>query len=191
VDTNDPVLTTNDLAAASSAPNRRRFLSLCTDALVAVMGLLLAVPIVAYVCAPFRKRQDGSGGTTYIELGAVNDLPVGEWRLLSLEVVRQDGWDKAKQRHAVWVRRGEGSHPDVAVLSPICPHLGCPVNWYPDKKEFVCPCHGGTFDANGQHISGPPPRSLDPLPHEIHDGQLLVKWEDFKIGVAQRIVVEV
>jgi len=32
---------------------------------------------------------------------------------------------------------------------------------------------------------------MDPLPYEIHDGQLWVMWEDFKIGVAQRIPVEV
>ena len=176
---------------ASSTTNRRRFLSLCTDALLAFIGVLLAIPVFAYVSAPFRRRRVGSEGTSYVEVGVVNDLPVGEWRLLSLEVVRQDGWDKAQERHAVWVRRDDGSHPELTVLSPICPHLGCPVNWYPSQKEFICPCHGGTYNANGQYISGPPPRSMDPLPYEIHDGQLWVKWEDFKIGVAQRIPVEV
>jgi menaquinol-cytochrome c reductase iron-sulfur subunit len=126
-----------------------------------------------------------------VEVAAVNDLPVGEWRLLSLEVVHQDGWDKTRQQHSVWVRRDDNSHPEVTVLSPICPHLGCHVNWYPALKEFICPCHGGSYNANGKYIAGPPPRSMDPLPYEIHDGQLWVRWEDFKIGVAQRISVEV
>ncbi len=177
---------------ADSTTNRRRFLRLCTDALLAVIGLLLAIPVFGYMSAPFlRKRRGGSGGTAYVELGPINDLSVGEWRLLSLEVVREDGWEKARQRHAVWVRRDGNSDAELTVLSPICPHLGCPVNWHPDVKEFICPCHGGTFDAKGQHIAGPPPRSMDPLPYEIHDGQLWVKWEDFKIGVARRIPVEV
>ena len=174
---------------AGSTPNRRRFLNLCTDALLAVIGLLLAIPVFGYMSAPFRRRGGGSAKASSVRVGAVDDLPVGEWRLVSLEVLHQDGWDKARQRHAVWVRRDDASH--LTVLSSICPHLGCPVNWYPDRKEFICPCHGGTFNANGQHIAGPPPRSMDPLPYEIHDGQLAVGWEDFKIGVAQRIPVEV
>ena len=172
--------------------DRRRFLHLCTDALLAIIGLLLAIPVFGYMSAPFlRKPRGESGETSYVELGPLNNLPVGEWRLLSLDVVRQDGWEKDKQRHAVWVRRDGNSQAEVLVLSPICPHLGCPVNWHSDRKEFICPCHGGTFDANGQHIAGPPPRSMDPLPYEIHDGQLSVRWEDFKIGVAQCIPVEV
>jgi menaquinol-cytochrome c reductase iron-sulfur subunit len=172
--------------------DRRRCLCLCTDALMAVIGLLLAIPVFGYMSSPFlRKRRGGSGKASYVELGPLNDLPVGEWRLLSLDVVRQDGWEKARQRHAVWVRRNGDSHPEVTILSPICPHLGCPVNWRPDRKEFICPCHGGTFDANGQQIAGPPPRSMDPLPYDIQDGKLWVNWEDFKIGVAQRIPVEV
>ena len=52
---------------------------------------------------------------------------------------------------------------EIEVLSSICPHLGCPLNWHPDHAEFVCPCHGGVFDAHGRHVAGPPPRSMDPF----------------------------
>jgi|SRR5579872_4448597 len=177
---------------ANSTTTRRRFLRFCTDALLAVIGLLLAIPVFGYMCAPFLRKRGGQGtATSYVDLGSLDGLVVGEWRLLSLEVVQQDGWEKARQRHAVWVRRNANANPEVTVLSPICPHLGCPVNWHPDQKEFICPCHGGTFDADGQHVSGPPPRSMDPLPYEVHDGQLRVRWEDFRIGVAQRIPVVV
>jgi quinol---cytochrome c reductase iron-sulfur subunit, bacillus type len=156
-----------------------------------VISLLLAIPIFGYVCAPFlNKRRREGPGPSFVELGLLDDIPVGEWRLLSLKVVQQDGWEKDQHRHAVWVRRNGGGHPKVIVLSPICPHLGCPVNWLPDRKEFLCPCHGGTFDAEGRHVAGPPPRSLDPLPFEIRDGHLWVQWEDFRIGVAQRIPVQ-
>ena len=106
-----------------------------------------------------------------------------------MEIVRQDGWTKGRERHSVWARRPENGANEVEVLSPICPHLGCPINWYSDKKEFICPCHAGTFNAEGQHVSGPPPRSMDPLPFEVRAGHLWVRWEEFKIGVAQRIPV--
>lgn len=42
------------------------------------------------------------------------------------------------------------------VLSNVCPHLGCRVHWKPEEGQFVCPCHMGIFDADGQAVSGPP-----------------------------------
>lgn len=123
------------------------------------------------------------------DLGPLSALPEGKWQLVPLKIVSQDGWIKAKEQHAVWVRRPENAEQKVEVLSPLCPHLGCPINWFPDKAEFMCPCHGGVFNANGKHLTGPPPRSMDPLSFEVRDGHLWVRWEEFKIGTAQRIPV--
>lgn len=44
-------------------------------------------------------------------------------------------------------------------LSLICTHNGCTVN-YRGTAGFNCPCHGGTFDANGNVTGGPPPSPL-------------------------------
>ena len=41
-------------------------------------------------------------------------------------------------------------------LSDVCPHLGCKVHWESTGGEFVCPCHDGHFDADGNPVSGPP-----------------------------------
>lgn len=41
-------------------------------------------------------------------------------------------------------------------LSDVCPHLGCKVHWDANGSEFVCPCHDGHFDAEGNPVSGPP-----------------------------------
>jgi Rieske Fe-S protein len=48
------------------------------------------------------------------------------------------------------------------VLSSSCAHLGCPVRWEvtEDRGEFLCPCHGGLYDINGEYVGGPPPRGL-------------------------------
>jgi Rieske Fe-S protein len=91
-------------------------------------------------------------------------------------------------RHAVWVRRGPGER-EVTVLSSLCPHLGCPVNWQAERAEFFCPCHGGAFDPAGRNVAGPPPRALDALEFEVRTGRLWVRWQEFKSGVAERVAV--
>ena len=170
--------------------HRRRFLSSCTGVLIGVIGLLSAVPILGYCLAPLRrKRDEEAAGASFVDLGPLEDLPIGEWKLLSLEMVQHDGWEEVRQRHAVWVHRPGESGREVAVLSPICSHLGCPINWYPDQSRFLCPCHGGVFDADGRHRSGPPLRSMDPLDFQIRVGRLWVRWQDFKIGVARRVPI--
>lgn len=67
------------------------------------------------------------------------------------------------------------------ILSNSCAHLGCPVRWLiiEGEGEFLCPCHGGIYDLNGDYIAGPPPRGMYGYPvTEIRDnGRLYVKHE--------------
>jgi cytochrome b6-f complex iron-sulfur subunit len=44
------------------------------------------------------------------------------------------------------------------VISAICTHLGCTVQWR--GTEFDCPCHGSRFRPDGSVIGGPAPRPL-------------------------------
>jgi cytochrome b6-f complex iron-sulfur subunit len=66
------------------------------------------------------------------------------------------------------------SADDLNVLSATCSHLGCLVNYQREKKEFLCPCHGGRYDLKGKNIAGPPPAPLTRLPHRIENGVVLV-----------------
>ncbi len=59
-------------------------------------------------------------------------------------------------------------------FSPVCTHLGCIVRWHGDKKQFICPCHKGTFDMNGRVVSGPPQRPLDEMKLTVKGGDVLV-----------------
>ena len=176
----------------NNGDSRRSFLSFLTKALAGVIGLCLAAPAVAYVTSPlWKKRGAGGSGPDFSDAGALADLPVGEWRAVTVEVVRRDGWETTRTRRTVWVRRSAEGDSAIAILSPICPHLGCPINWSPDRGAFVCPCHKGTFDGDGAMVSGPPPRGMDALAWEVRAGRLFVRWQDFKIGVATPSPVEV
>ncbi len=44
------------------------------------------------------------------------------------------------------------------VISAVCTHLGCTVQWRED--EFACPCHGSRFSSDGTVTGGPAPRPL-------------------------------
>jgi cytochrome b6-f complex iron-sulfur subunit len=66
-------------------------------------------------------------------------------------------------------------------LSARCTHLGCMVVWNRDHRMFLCPCHGGKFDAEGRNVEGPPPRPLDLLALRLDDGGFLVVDQDIII----------
>ncbi len=59
---------------------------------------------------------------------------------------------------SIWVGRHSSGY---AVLSARCTHEGCTVDWKRDAEVFVCPCHGGRFDAEGRVLQGPPKLPLD------------------------------
>jgi Rieske Fe-S protein len=66
------------------------------------------------------------------------------------------------------------------VLSNSCAHLGCPVRWLVNAEgegEFLCPCHGGIYDINGNWVGGPPPRGMYSYPEVKieEDGMVYVK----------------
>lgn len=63
-------------------------------------------------------------------------------------------------------------------LSARCTHLGCLVVWNRDHRMFLCPCHGGKFDAEGRNVEGPPPRPLDQLSLRLDDNGILVVDQD-------------
>jgi menaquinol-cytochrome c reductase iron-sulfur subunit len=172
---------------------RRGFLTYLTELLLLTIGILMAIPAVAYLSAPVRRRPgDDAAEPNLSDAGPLADIPLDQWHLVALDIVRQDGWKKTRVKQSVWVRRDGASEQAIRILSPICPHLGCPVNWHTDQKEFKCPCHGGIFDVTGKHVAGPPPRNMDPLlDFKVLNGHLWIRWQDFKIGVSECIPVSV
>ncbi len=69
----------------------------------------------------------------------------------------------------------------LVALSNTCPHLGCKVHWEGEKNRFLCPCHDGVFDPEGNPVSGPPASEGTPLgKYEIaeKDGQVYLVFEE-------------
>jgi len=74
------------------------------------------------------------------------------------------------------------------VVSAVCTHLGCTVQWRQDSGEFVCPCHGSHFDAAGDVVGGPAPRPLPCLALTLAPDGLLVVDSATEVGRGFRLV---
>jgi cytochrome b6-f complex iron-sulfur subunit len=59
-------------------------------------------------------------------------------------------------------------------LSRVCTHLGCLVNYDKAKQIFICPCHGGTFDLEGNVIAGPPPLPLPKFAVRVTNSSIVI-----------------
>ena len=63
----------------------------------------------------------------------------------------------------------------VSARSLWCTHMGCEVGWSESKQRYLCPCHGGEFDAQGVPVDGPPKAPLHVLEVTVADGVVTVQ----------------
>ena len=169
--------------ARIAAPKGRRSYLLAMFAVTgSVVGALLAFPLFRFATFPLRKHENDAGWTDIGPAADFASLTAPVATTITLE--RRDAWQTATSQTAVYVLPAKNG--TLRVLSPICPHLGCSVQWQDARKEFVCPCHSGTFSAEGEHLTGPPPRSMDSLEAKVEDGTLKVKYQYFRQLVANK-----
>jgi cytochrome b6-f complex iron-sulfur subunit len=119
---------------------RRSFLKLLASLLGATALGTLLYPLVRFLlpvesAARFKHLEVPA---SQVPLNGFKDLLIGETPAIIVHT------------------QGKG----FIALSRVCTHLGCLVKYHPEKQIFICPCHGGTFDLEGNVISGPPPRPL-------------------------------
>ncbi len=60
------------------------------------------------------------------------------------------------------------------VLSRVCTHLGCLVDYNRGERRLICPCHAGNFDLEGNVISGPPPKPLMAIALRIEGENIII-----------------
>jgi Rieske Fe-S protein len=102
---------------------------------------------------------------------------------------RVDAWNRSLEPiGAVYLRRQPGE-AKIECLTATCPHAGCFVNFDAQTKTFMCPCHNSRFAVDGAIIQpSPSPRPMDSLECEVASDQVLVKFEDFYSGKAEKVV---
>lgn len=96
---------------------------------------------------------------------------------------KNSDWQNAANAR-VWVKRDSLG---VMALVATCTHLGCEVNYHPEKKEWLCPCHGSIYDVEGRPISGPAPKALPRVAVELKpDGSLMINTSK-QVGMDIRV----
>jgi menaquinol-cytochrome c reductase iron-sulfur subunit len=144
-----------------------------------LIGAIVGAPLTRFVLYPVYAKGTSAqwsdvGDASEFEK---SDAPVSK----TVSLVQRDGWREVVSEQSVYVKRAQNGQ--LQVMSAICPHLGCSVAWQASQGKFVCPCHGGQFGQDGEHISGPPPRGLDILRAQVQNGKLQVQFKYFRSNV--------
>ena len=155
----------------ADSPSRRRFLSVLAGAFVIITGAGLIAPLAGMFLSPlFERRKE-----LWLDLGLLSDVAPAQPTKFVYKYVRMDGWfEKTIYGTAYVVQNGA----DIKVLSNICTHLGCGVRWDPDSKGFICPCHNGVFDPDGNVVAGPPPKPLETFTNRVANGKIQIRIEE-------------
>jgi menaquinol-cytochrome c reductase iron-sulfur subunit len=157
-------------------PPRRSFVAGLLAAGAAGVGALLAIPVMRFVLHPVLANTTEKSWSDVGSVDEFQSLTTPVKKLVQIEQL--DGWRRTVSQKPVYVvKDGAGQ---IAVLSAVCTHLGCSLPWVDEQNQFICPCHKGTFDANGNLVSGPPPRNMDALPMKVEDGTVKIQYQFFR-----------
>jgi menaquinol-cytochrome c reductase iron-sulfur subunit len=182
---NSEGVTQNSTTAEPSPQNRRSFLGALLALGSVFVGALLSVPLIRFAIFPLIRRTTDLKSSPVGPFSEFSSLTEPAMRTIQIEQI--DGWRKTVSEKAVYITKDQQGH--LCVLTSICPHLGCTVPWNKEKKQFICPCHGGTFSADGTRVSGPSQRGMDTLESSVQDGQMLVRFQYFRQLVSDKEVV--
>lgn len=142
--------------------SRRDLLVRGTGLGMGLVGLMLSVPAVGFLLSPLFTKQR----ITWITVGPIDAVPVGTPVPFVAEVPVGTGYPTPPVKRVVYVvKKADGN---MRCLSNICTHMQCDVHWDPNLGNFLCPCHGGLYDVEGNNVGGPPPQPLAQWVHRIH-----------------------
>ena len=133
---------------------RRSFLKLLTS----LLGLS-ALGVFIYPLFRFLLPVESGAKARTIEI-AKSELPVGAFKDVMIGVTPT----------IIINTRGKG----FLAFSRVCTHLGCLVRYDQERQVFICPCHAGTFDLEGNVISGPPPKPLPKFSVQVEGNNLVI-----------------
>jgi menaquinol-cytochrome c reductase iron-sulfur subunit len=149
--------------------SRRKFLARLSLAVGGAGALIVTVPAVAFILAPFFKRPQ----EVWRSVGKAEAFKIGETTAVNYEDASPLPWAGVTARSAAWLRRVNAG--TFIAFSINCTHLGCPVRWLAEASLFMCPCHGGVYYQDGTVAAGPPPLPLPRYRVRVINGDVQIQ----------------
>jgi Rieske Fe-S protein len=171
---------------------RNKFLEGATLGLGAVIGALVTLPAIGAAILPGFLKQKAKE----VNLGPIENFAENKYYVATFARNEEEG---QISHMSAFIRNNgmENGSPSFTCISNRCVHLGCPVQaggplFEQQAKNvksghgevklipalpaagFICPCHGGAYDQEGNRIAGPPVRALNRFEFSIIDGNLVL-----------------
>lgn len=129
---------------------------------------------------PKKARLDAA---TFIDTDALplNEVSFFTWQKKPLFILKKD--DSLILDAKRDVKIGEYYY---TIMIGICTHLGCVPKYDANTTLFVCPCHNGQFDQNGNPIQAPVTKPLVIPPFKIQNNTIIVG----EVGEAYLLLME-
>jgi len=171
---------------------RNKFLEGATLGLGAVIGGIVTLPVLGFAVLPGFTKQKASE----IDLGPIENFKEGQY-VVSTFVSEKEQGDISRRTAFIRNNGFLKNKPSFTCISNRCVHLGCPVQAggpvFDDQTKnervaggeveltpalpaagFICPCHGGAYDQEGNRTAGPPVRALNRYEFAIRNGRLIL-----------------
>ena len=157
-----------------------------------MIGGIVTLPAVGFALLPGFLKQKAHK----VDLGPLTDFEENKWKIVTF--IRDPAQGEISRRTAFVRNNGllDGD-PSFTIISNRCAHVGCPVQpggpVFQEQEKmiktqngdvlitpvlpaagFICPCHGGSYDQEGNRIAGPPVRGLDRYEFAIENGRLVL-----------------
>src|SRR5688500_1910682 len=137
-----------------------------------IAGAAIMLPAIGFALGPVFEEKD----FPWQDVGPPGNFVEDNYTPVTFSMVTDVG--EAGKTLAYVRKRNPNIDTDTSdefiAISTRCAHLGCPVRWVGPAQRFVCPCHGGVYDARGQVEGGPPVRPLDRFKTRVVNGQVQI-----------------
>ncbi len=145
---------------------RRQFLSYTLGGAGAFMAGGVIIPMLRFAVDPLLQPKAKPTFVKVAEASQITEDPVS----FKFSILQVDGWVESNTELVAWIAKNRVG--EIYALSPVCKHLGCPVDWNTEPKhpnEFFCLCHGAHYTREGKNLAVAP-APLDEYEVKIENG---------------------
>lgn len=103
--------------------------------------------------APLKSAKNFFKENAGVLVQYIKDMPWNVDASSLKEVSESEGKIIEHEGQKLAIYRDDDGIPHM--VSAVCTHMKCIVNWNQSEKTWDCPCHGSRFDTDGNVIEGP------------------------------------